>query len=151
MHPLLFHLPPLFCNCTCLSNVFIIFIKRFSIFPVVKCSYSHNVFFLVDNRQGQDIFNDPASVIYRSFLKTIKALRLFFLMFNSEIIIDLQNVAKEMYREVPGTVDPVFSMDHLVNQEIDLICEAYSNFTIFICIYLCVHMCVWFYANSSHE
>lgn len=81
MHPLLFnefHLPPLFYNCTYLSNVFIIFIKRFSILPVVKCSYSHNVFFLVDNRQGQDVFNDPASVIYGSFLKTIKALRLFF-------------------------------------------------------------------------
>lgn len=65
-----------------------------------------------------------------------------------------------MYREVPGTVDPVFSMDHLVsfivqyeNQEIDLgtICEAYSNFTRFICIYLCVCMCVWLYANLSHE
>lgn len=56
-----------------------------------------------------------------------------------------------MYREVPGTTDPDgFSMNHLIslivqyqNQEIDLICEAYSEFTRFICIYLCVCMCVW--------
>lgn len=67
-----FHLPPLFYNCTHLSDVLIIFIKRLSILPVVKCSYAHDVFFFVDNRQGQDIFNDPASFIYRSFLQTKK-------------------------------------------------------------------------------
>lgn len=79
MHPLLyheFHLPPLFYNYTYLSNVFIILIERFSILPVVKCSHSHNLFFLVDNRQGQDIFNDPTSFIHRSFLQTIRTLRL---------------------------------------------------------------------------
>lgn len=90
-----FHLLPLFYNCTYLSDVFIILIKRLSILPVVKCSYSHDVFFLVDNRQGQDVFNDPASFIYRSFLQRIKTLRLFlFLTFCFEIIIDSQLVAK---------------------------------------------------------
>lgn len=81
MHLLLFHafhLPPLFYNGTYLSDVFIILVKRLSILPVVKCSYTHDVFFLVDNRQGQDIFNDPTRLIYRSFLQTIKTLRLFF-------------------------------------------------------------------------
>ena len=67
-----FHLPPLLYNCTHLSNVLIIFIKRLSILPVVKCGYTHDVFFFVDNRQGQDIFNDPTSFIYRSFLQTKK-------------------------------------------------------------------------------
>lgn len=107
MHPLLFHefhFPPLFDHCTYLSNVFIILIKRFPILPVVKCSYTHNVVFLVDNRQGQDISNDPASFIYRSFLQTSKACGLFF---NFAKIIDSQDVAKEMYRTIPGILHPV--------------------------------------------
>lgn len=81
MHLLLFHafhLPPLVYNCAYLSDVFIILIERLSILSVVKCSYTHDVFLLVDNRQGQDVFNDPTSLIYRSFLQTIKTLRLFF-------------------------------------------------------------------------
>lgn len=107
-----FHLPPLFCNCTHLSDVLIIFIKRLSILPVVKCSDAHDVFFFVDNRQGQDIFNDPASFIYRSFLQTKKDTG-YFSTFYFEITIYSQDVAREMYQEIPCALYPV-SWYHLV-------------------------------------
>lgn len=53
---------------TYLGDVLVIFVKGLPILPVIKCSHSHNVFFLVNDRKGQDVFNDPASFIYRSFL-----------------------------------------------------------------------------------
>ena len=76
----------------------------------------------------------------------------YFLIFNFEKIIDSQDVAKEMYRTVPCTLPPVFSMEHLAslvqyqNQELVLgaVHEAHSDFTTFICA------CVWCYANLSH-
>lgn len=51
-----------------LGDVLVMLIKGLPVLPVVKCSHAHNVFFLVNDRQGQDIFNDPASFIYWSFL-----------------------------------------------------------------------------------
>lgn len=101
-----FHLPPLFYNCTHLSDVLIIFIKRLSILPVVKCSYAHDVFLFVDNRQGQDIFNDPASFIYRSFLQTKKT-QVIFQLFSLKLLY-IHRMWQEKCTENPCALHPVF-------------------------------------------
>lgn len=52
-----------------LSDLLIVFIKRFPIFPVEESGNAHNFFLLVDDGQRQDIFDDKPGLVHSLFLK----------------------------------------------------------------------------------
>lgn len=51
-----------------LSDLLIVFIKRFAIFPIEESGNPDYFFLLVDDRQRQNIFDDEARLVHRLFL-----------------------------------------------------------------------------------
>lgn len=52
-----------------LSDLFIVLIEWFAIFPVEESGDAHNFFLLVDNGQRQDILDDKACLVHGLFLQ----------------------------------------------------------------------------------
>lgn len=59
-----------------LSDLFIMFIKWFAVFPVEESGDAHNFFLLVDNGKRQDVLDDKACLVHSLFLKNIEMRRL---------------------------------------------------------------------------
>lgn len=66
------------CSLTCikhisdLSNLLIVLIKWFAVFPVEEGRNAHDLLLLVDNRQRQHVFDDEARLVHSLFLKEMK-------------------------------------------------------------------------------
>lgn len=54
---------------TNLSDLFVIFIERFAVFPVEERGDAHDFFLLVDDGQRQDVFDDKPRLVHSLFLK----------------------------------------------------------------------------------
>lgn len=52
-----------------LSDLFVMFIERFAVFPVEERGDAHDFFLLVDDGQRQDVFDDKTRLIHSLFLK----------------------------------------------------------------------------------
>lgn len=59
-----------------LSDLLIVFIKRFPIFSVEESGNAHNFFFLVDDGQRQNIFDNKPGLVHSLFLKAERELKL---------------------------------------------------------------------------
>lgn len=56
-----------------LHELLILIIKRLSVFSVVKCGHANNLFFFVDDRQRENIFNHPTAAVEWLGLKRSKS------------------------------------------------------------------------------
>lgn len=52
-----------------LSDLLIVLVERFAIFPVKEGGHTHNFFLLVDDGQRQDVLEDEACLVHSLFLK----------------------------------------------------------------------------------
>lgn len=52
-----------------LSDLLIVLVERFAIFPVKEGGHAHNFFLFVDNGQRQDVLKAEACLVHGLFLK----------------------------------------------------------------------------------